>query len=105
ADLLLPDVAFLAHGIIVADLPKHAAVRADRTDYGDATNNGESRQSVQHIGGHDKLSELAWRGSNIERVVLSANHWKAPQASLLFLMLCRPSVPGPARYPTNTIFR
>lgn len=70
----------MAKSIVIADLPQHAAVRADCGDDSDAADDGESSETVQNVGRNDQLPELSGRRGNIKRVILAADHDWAPQA-------------------------
>ena len=64
----------MAQGVVVANLPQHAAVGADGGDDGDAADDGKSSDTVEQVGGENKLAKLARRRSDKECVVLASDH-------------------------------
>jgi hypothetical protein len=74
AVLLLESFLVMAQSIVVADLPQHTAVGANRRDHGNTPDNRQSRDAVENIGRHDHFPEFSRGRSNVERIVLVANH-------------------------------
>lgn len=70
----------MTKSVVIADLPQHAAVRADCGDDGDTADDGESGKTVKNVSRDDQLPELSGRRGNIKRVILAADHDWAPQA-------------------------
>src|SRR6266478_6976262 len=93
--LLLEGFLIVAKSVVVANFPEHPRIRAHRRRYTDGPNKGQDRETVQHIRGHDKLSELTGRRRDIERIALTPHAYRASQAFKFDVL--RANYPGASR--------
>src|SRR5260370_24623663 len=78
--LLLEGFLIVAKSVVVANFPEHPRIRSHSSRYADSPDEGQYRETMQHVRGHDKLFELTRRRRDRKRKRLTPHAYRAPQA-------------------------
>src|SRR5262249_50799201 len=101
--LLLERFLIVAESVVIADLPQHAGVRADRRGNRNGADNGKNGDAIDQVSRYDELAQLAWRRRNKECIALTLHkNDQSPSARVNLLLTLLPTVecglyPGPPR--------
>ena len=82
--LLFQGYLIVHEGVVVPNLPQHSRIRAYRERHGNSTNDGQHRQSVEHVSRNDQLTHLTRRRRDEKCIALTCHASKAPHAYLSF---------------------